>query len=108
MDAHYVVVFFIIMSLALLTFSKNEHVFLLIPMIICHTTYLYLPLNEDLLLNEGFKRRGMRGIVSGGGGGGGRVCKETKWRLKYEIWKRKGKKCREKMRDIRNETETLQ
>ena len=90
LDAHYVIVLFIVLSLALLKFSNKEHIFLLIPMVICHTAYLFLPRPSY----EGFKlRRVIGGGGIGGGGGGGGGCKEAKWKKKYEKCKEKRKRC---------------
>lgn len=52
-DAHYVIILFIIMSLSLLKFSKNENTFILIPMLVSHAIYVFLPKPSY----EGFKKK---------------------------------------------------
>lgn len=52
-DAHHIILLFILLSLMLLTFSKNENIFLLVPMILSHAVHTFYKLPP---LYEGFKK----------------------------------------------------
>jgi len=53
-DAHFVIVLFIILSLSLSNFSKNENIYIFIPMLLSHAAYLFLPRPS---YEEGFRKR---------------------------------------------------
>lgn len=77
-NAHIIIILFIIMSLSLLKISKNENIFLIIPMVLSHMAYLFLP---RPLMYEGFRRR-RRG--SGRGRRKRKICKAAYWKKKYK------------------------
>lgn len=96
-DAHYIIFLFIVLSLCLLQFSKDENIFLLIPMLFCHATYKFFPIIPSY---EGFrKKKGLGlGLKKGGGKKGGGKKGGKKKGGKKKGGKKKNKKGGKKKR----------